>query len=62
MFFADSNLPQTIEHFHSLVPLDTNNQKSSGVLGYINWVYKAVSSKDGCTYVLRRLEGMVAAM
>lgn len=56
--YEDSNLPPNIEHFHSLVPLDTNNQKSSSAFGYNSWVYKAVSSKDGYTYVLRRLEGM----
>jgi len=56
--FPDTNLPNSIEHFHSLVPLDTTNQKSSTAFGYTSWVYKAVSSKDGHTYALRRLEGM----
>lgn len=53
----DSTLPTTLEHFHSLVPLDTSNQKSSTAFGYNSWVYKAISSKDGHAYVLRRLEG-----
>jgi len=57
IYYPDTNLPQSVEHFHSLVPLDTNNQKSSAVFGYNSWVYKAVSSKDGYIYVLRRLEG-----
>lgn len=57
MKHIDSNLPATIEHFHSLVPLDTNNQKSAAAFGYNSWLYKAVSSNDGCTYALRRLEG-----
>lgn len=37
--------------------LDTNAQKTPSVYGYPSWVYKAVSSKDGYTYALRRLEG-----
>ncbi|KZF19720.1 hypothetical protein L228DRAFT_250792 [Xylona heveae TC161] len=52
----NSTLPQ-LEHFHSLVPLDTTNQKSATIFGYPSWVYKANSSKDGNLYALRRLEG-----
>jgi len=54
---ADTALPQQIEHFHSLVALDTNAQKSASAYGYPSWVYKATSSKDGYNYALRRLEG-----
>src|SRR6266487_6256633 len=54
---VDSTLPD-IEHFHSLVPLDTTNQKSVAVFGYPSWIYKATSTKDGKIYCLRRLEGM----
>ncbi|KAF2673188.1 PAB-dependent poly(A)-specific ribonuclease subunit pan3 [Microthyrium microscopicum] len=46
-----------LDHFHSLVPLDTLSQKNSNIFGYPTWIYKAVSSKDGKTYALRRLEG-----
>ncbi|KAI9709058.1 MAG: PAB-dependent poly(A)-specific ribonuclease subunit 3 [Bogoriella megaspora] len=53
----NSTLPSQIDHFHSLVPLDTNNQKNTSLFGYHSWVYKAVSAKDGATYILRRLEG-----
>ncbi|KAI9795510.1 MAG: PAB-dependent poly(A)-specific ribonuclease subunit 3 [Piccolia ochrophora] len=52
-----SALPAQIDHFHSLVPLDTSNQKNTSVFGYPTWIYKAVSSKDGNLYALRRLEG-----
>ncbi|KAI9675632.1 MAG: PAB-dependent poly(A)-specific ribonuclease subunit 3 [Caeruleum heppii] len=52
-----SKLPSQIDHFHSLVPLDTTNQKSATTFGYPSWIYKATSSKDGKTYALRRLEG-----
>ena len=53
----NSTLPGEIEYLHSLVPLDINNQKNPTLFGYPTWVYKAVSSKDGNTYALRRLEG-----
>ncbi|MCJ1437505.1 PAB-dependent poly(A)-specific ribonuclease subunit 3 [Xylographa pallens] len=53
----NSTLPPQIDHFHSLVPLDTNSQKNAAIFGYPSWIYKAVSSKDGNTYALRRLEG-----
>ena len=55
--FANSTLPQSVEYFHSLVALDTNNQKGPSTFGYPTWVYKATSSRDGHTYALRRIEG-----
>ncbi|SMR46082.1 unnamed protein product [Zymoseptoria tritici ST99CH_3D1] len=55
--FANSTLPHTIEHFHSLVALDTNSAKGPTTFGYPSWIYKATSSKDGHTYALRRIEG-----
>ncbi|KAI9816644.1 MAG: PAB-dependent poly(A)-specific ribonuclease subunit 3 [Thelocarpon impressellum] len=53
----NSTLPTQVEHFHSLVPLDTVNQKSTAMFGYPSWIYKATSAKDGKVYALRRLEG-----
>jgi PAB-dependent poly(A)-specific ribonuclease subunit 3 len=53
---SDSPLPQ-LEKYHSLFPLDTSNRKNTAVFGYPSWVFKAVSSKDGKYYCLRRLEG-----
>ncbi|GAB7341817.1 hypothetical protein MBLNU457_g0143t2 [Dothideomycetes sp. NU457] len=55
--FSNSTLPQQIEHYHSLVALDTTIQKPTAPNVYPSWLYKAVSSKDGYTYCLRRLEG-----
>lgn len=55
--FANSTLPQSVEYFHSLVALDTNNAKGPMFFGYPSWVYKATSSRDGQTYALRRIEG-----
>lgn len=55
--FANTALPQTVEYFHSLVALDTSNQKGPSFCGYPSWVYKATSSRDGHNYALRRVEG-----
>ncbi|KUJ23634.1 PAB-dependent poly(A)-specific ribonuclease subunit PAN3 [Mollisia scopiformis] len=52
----NSQLP-VVDHYHTLVPLDTNHHKNATVFGYPSWVYKAVSSKNGYTCVLRRIEG-----
>lgn len=55
----NSQLPQHIESYHSLVPLDTKHHKSSSIFGgYHSWVYKAQSSTNGHFFVLRRIEGM----
>jgi PAB-dependent poly(A)-specific ribonuclease subunit 3 len=54
---VDSTLPVSVDYFHSLVPLDTNNQRNSSTFGYVTWSYKATSAKDGKHYTLRRLEG-----
>ena len=53
---TDSKLPPHIDHFQSLFALDTA-QKSSSFFGYPSWMFKVVSSKDGKTYALRRIEG-----
>ncbi|KAF2485613.1 hypothetical protein BDY17DRAFT_108439 [Neohortaea acidophila] len=55
--FSNSTLPHSVEYFHSLVALDTNNQKGQSIFGYQSWLYKAISSRDGHTYALRRIEG-----
>ncbi|KAG6180354.1 hypothetical protein E4U27_002819 [Claviceps purpurea] len=52
----NSQLPQ-MENYHSLVPLDTTHRKNANIFGYPSWIYKAVSSKTGNLYCLRRLEG-----
>ncbi|KAL2758368.1 hypothetical protein ACRALDRAFT_2040569 [Sodiomyces alcalophilus JCM 7366] len=52
---ANSALPN-VDHFTSLVPLDTNNRESSTIFGYTSWVYKAVSQENGRTYCLRRIK------
>ncbi|KAJ5131206.1 Zinc finger CCCH-type [Penicillium bovifimosum] len=53
----NTQLPAQVDYFHSLVPLDLSHQKNASTFGYPSWIYKAQSSKDGCFYALRRLEG-----
>ncbi|KAF2764489.1 hypothetical protein EJ03DRAFT_26451 [Teratosphaeria nubilosa] len=55
--FPNSTLPPQLEHFHSLVALDTNTQRTQSLFGYSTWIYKATSAKDGHQYALRRIEG-----
>ncbi|KHO00385.1 PAB-dependent poly(A)-specific ribonuclease subunit PAN3 [Metarhizium album ARSEF 1941] len=52
----NSQLPQ-MENYHTLVPLDINHRKTINTFSYSSWVYKAISSKTGNLYCLRRLEG-----
>jgi PAB-dependent poly(A)-specific ribonuclease subunit 3 len=53
---ALNTTPPPIEQFHSLFCLDIAPQKNNVPFGYASLIYKAVSSKDGKTYALRRLE------
>jgi PAB-dependent poly(A)-specific ribonuclease subunit 3 len=52
---SNPSLP-AIEQYHSLFCLDISSQKNNTHFGYASWIYKAISSKDGKTYALRRLE------
>lgn len=52
-----SNLPEYVHVYHSLVPIDTNMDKSVRVYGFPTCAYKACSNKDGRMYCLRRIEG-----
>ncbi|KAK9448200.1 uncharacterized protein V1518DRAFT_419963 [Limtongia smithiae] len=53
----NSALPESLDVYYSLVPLDTNAERSSRIFAYPSWVYKAFSKTDGHTYALRRIEG-----
>lgn len=55
--FANSTLPQSVEHFHSLVALNVRSSKSPATFGYPSSIYKATSKRDGHTYALRRIAG-----
>lgn len=52
-----SSLPEYVHVYHSLVPIETNMERSTQVFGYPTWAYKATSSKDGRVYCLRRIVG-----
>ncbi|ODM93128.1 PAB-dependent poly(A)-specific ribonuclease subunit PAN3 [Orchesella cincta] len=54
-------VPGQVDHYHELCPLEHHHhghhpQKSSS-FGYPSTVYKAVNSKNGFTYCLRRIHG-----
>ncbi|KAI9492444.1 hypothetical protein BDB00DRAFT_828120 [Zychaea mexicana] len=49
-------LPQEVHVYHSLYPLEEQNSQNSQFFGHSSRVYKAVSSVDGCTYTLVRIE------
>ncbi|KAI9279488.1 kinase-like domain-containing protein [Umbelopsis sp. AD052] len=53
----DLNLPQELHVYHSLYPLDFQQEKSSQLFGHTTSVYKAMCTLDGRTYALRRIEG-----
>ena len=46
--------------YHSLVALDTTQNRSTAVFGCTSWVYKAMAEKNGKFCCLRRLEGEIA--
>ncbi|KAI8145218.1 hypothetical protein BJV82DRAFT_605362 [Fennellomyces sp. T-0311] len=50
-------LPQEVHVYHSLYPLEEHNSQSSQYFGHSSRIYKAVSSVDGRTYTLVRIEG-----
>ncbi|KAI1357879.1 hypothetical protein F5Y08DRAFT_333546 [Xylaria arbuscula] len=47
----------SLQHYHSLVPLDMKIKNTSGIFGLPTWVWKATSRKNGNVYCLRRVEG-----
>ncbi|KAL1927009.1 hypothetical protein VTP01DRAFT_5339 [Rhizomucor pusillus] len=50
-------LPEEVHVYHSLYPLDEPMGQPGQFFGHPSWVYKAVSSVDGKTYTLLRIEG-----
>lgn len=51
-----SQLP-SLQHYHSLVPLDTKIRSTTSTFGLSSWVFKATSRKNGNVFCLRRIEG-----
>ncbi|KAK1758362.1 PAB-dependent poly(A)-specific ribonuclease subunit PAN3 [Echria macrotheca] len=62
MFAMQQQLPMPgtlprLDHYFALFPLDTTNRKNTASFGYPSWMYKAMSSRNGRYFALRRLEG-----
>ncbi|CUM67904.1 uncharacterized protein PRCAT00005615001 [Priceomyces carsonii] len=53
---ARSNLPEHINIYHSLVPIDKSYERFSKVWGIPSSVFKVFSNLDGNPYALRKLE------
>ncbi|XP_006820509.1 PAN2-PAN3 deadenylation complex subunit pan3-like [Saccoglossus kowalevskii] len=54
------DLPTEVDNYHTLCPLEpipTSPLEKSSTFGYVTSCYKAVNSKDGKTYCLRRIHG-----
>ncbi|KAI2619680.1 hypothetical protein GGR54DRAFT_640004 [Hypoxylon sp. NC1633] len=47
----------SLQHYHSLVPLDTKIRSTNSTFTLPSWVFKATSRKNGNTFCLRRIEG-----
>ncbi|KAI1766100.1 hypothetical protein GGR53DRAFT_232849 [Hypoxylon sp. FL1150] len=47
----------SLQHYHSLVPLDTKIRGATNTFGLPSWVFKATSRKNGNVFCLRRIEG-----
>jgi PAB-dependent poly(A)-specific ribonuclease subunit 3 len=50
-------LPEDLQGYHSLVALESPSPERRRFGNWLSTVYKANNSKDGATYVLRRIEG-----
>ena len=51
------SLPEEIQGYHSLVPLEAVIGERRKFGNWFSTVYKAINSNDGICYVLRRIEG-----
>lgn len=51
------DLPNEVDNYHELCPLEPIHKPASTVLGYQTSTYKATSIKTGTRYCLRRIHG-----
>lgn len=51
------DLPNEVDNYHELCPLEPIHKPTSNVLGYQTSTYKATSIKTGTRYCLRRVHG-----
>lgn len=56
------NLPEEIQGYHSLTPLESTIGERRKFGSWYSTVYKAVSSTDGFFYALRRIESKVPSL
>jgi hypothetical protein len=56
-----ADIPREVDDYHNLVPLEppplNPMQQKSSTFGYPTSTYKAVNTKDGLVYCLRRIHG-----
>lgn len=58
--FSSSAIPAEVDNYHSLFPaepISDNIQQKSSTFGFVTSCYKAIKSKDGLPYCLRRIHG-----
>lgn len=63
MFTID--IPPEVDNYHNLFPLEPpqgNNLQKSTTFGYPTTCYKAVNTKDGMTYCLKRIHGKMGTV
>lgn len=51
------DIPNEVENYHDLVPLEILHKPVSSVLGYQTSTYKATNIKNGIKYCIRRVHG-----
>ena len=51
------DLPNEVDNYHELCPLEPIHKPASTILGYQTSTYKATSIKSGTRYCLRRIHG-----
>lgn len=60
-----ADIPAEVDNYHNLFPLEpplANPMQKSNTFGYPTTCYKAVNTKDGLTYCLRRVHGKEACL
>lgn len=57
---AALGLPEELQGYHSLVPLEVIGSERRKFGNWYSTVYRATNANDGATYVLRRIESECA--
>lgn len=58
--FPPYNLPDELQGYHSLVPLEQASSERRKFFSWFSIVYRATNVNDGLPYVLRRVESVSA--